>query len=178
MKQLEFTCEETERLFRHASNGGHPVLTSRQLDTIVNQTEGWVTGLQLAVLTMRTGNGLEGFMDDMKGNPLLVSKYLFQEVVSKLSPDVFSFLLQTAVLSELHPQVCDAVTDLSDSRPMLEELQKLNLFLVPLDEHQTFFRYHHLFSQFLLDLLQREFNGNIPSATGSPAVLCLHRLHG
>ena len=67
MKQLEFTCEETERLFRHASNGGHPVLSSMQLDTLRNQTEGWVTGLQLAVLTMRTGNGLEGFMDDMKG---------------------------------------------------------------------------------------------------------------
>lgn len=158
MKQLEFTYEETERLFRHASNGGHPILTPMELDTLRNQTEGWVTGLQLAVITMRTGSALEGFVDDMKGNPLLVSKYLFQEVVSKLSPDVFSFLLQTAVLSELHPQVCDAVTDLSHSRPMLEELQKLNLFLVPLDEHQTFFRYHHLFSQFLLDLLQREYH--------------------
>ncbi|MGG3283279.1 LuxR C-terminal-related transcriptional regulator [Paenibacillus solani] len=159
MKQLEFTYEEAERFFRHTSNGGHPSLTSMQLDTLWNQTEGWITGLQLAVLTMGNGSGLEAFMDDMKGNPLLVSKYLFQEVVSKLSPGVFSFLLQTAVLSELHPQVCDAVTDFSDSRPMLEELKKLNLFLVPLDEHHTFFRYHHLFSQFLIDLLQREFDG-------------------
>ncbi|KOR87930.1 LuxR C-terminal-related transcriptional regulator [Paenibacillus solani] len=159
MKQLEFTYDETERFFRHASNGGHPSVTSMQLDTLRNQTEGWITGLQLAVLTMSTGSGLEAFMDDMKGNPLLVSKYLFQEVVSKLSPGVFSFLLQTAVLSELHPQVCDAVTDFSDSRPMLEELKKLNLFLVPLDEHHAFFRYHHLFSQFMIDLLQREFDG-------------------
>lgn len=159
MKQLEFTHEETEHFFRYASNGGHPSLTSMQLDMLWNQTEGWITGLQLAVLTMRTGSRLEAFVSDMKRNPQLVSKYLFQEVVSKLSPDVFSFLLQTAVLSELHPLVCDAVTDFSDSRPMLEELKKLNLFLVPLDEHHTFFRYHHLFSQFLIELLQREFEG-------------------
>lgn len=79
--------------------------------------------------------------------------------MSKQSSKVFSFLLQTAVLSELHPQICNAVTDFRDSRPMLEELQKLNLFLVPLDEQHAWFRYHHLFSQFLLDLLQREYDG-------------------
>ncbi|WP_339292549.1 LuxR C-terminal-related transcriptional regulator [Paenibacillus sp. FSL W8-0187] len=159
MKQLEFTSDETERFFRHESDSSQPRLTPMQLDALLNRTEGWITGLQLASLSLRNGRDLEPFVEDMKGNQLLISKYLFQEVIGRLSSEVFTFLLQTAVLSELHPQVCDAVTDLSDSRPMLEELQKLNLFLVPLDEHHTCYRYHHLFSQFLLDLLLREDNG-------------------
>ena len=96
-------------------------LSPIQLDTLLNQTEGWITGLQLASLSLRAGNDLEPFIEDMKGNQLLISKYLFQEVIGRLPSKVLTFLLQTAVLSELHPQVCDAVTDLSESRPMLEE---------------------------------------------------------
>ena len=159
MKQLEFTSDETEHFFRHESDSSQPRLSPIQLDTLLNQTEGWITGLQLASLSLRAGNDLEPFIEDMKGNQLLISKYLFQEVIGRLPSKVLTFLLQTAVLSELHPQVCDAVTDLSESRPMLEELLKLNLFLVPLDDHHTCFRYHHLFSQFLLDLLRRKYNG-------------------
>ncbi|EHB62857.1 ATP-dependent transcriptional regulator, MalT-like, LuxR family [Paenibacillus lactis 154] len=159
IKQLEFTLDETERFFHHVDDTGQPLLTPMQLDTVWSQSEGWIAGLQLAAVSLQNGMGPEPFMDDMRGNPSLLSKYLFQEVVSKQSSKVFSFLLQTAVLSELHPQICNAVTDFRDSRPMLEELQKLNLFLVPLDEQHAWFRYHHLFSQFLLDLLQREYDG-------------------
>lgn len=156
---LQFTSDETERFFRHVSGSSHSRLTPMQLDTLLNRTEGWIAGLQLAALSLRSGSRFEPFVEDIKGDSFHVSNYLFQEVVGRLPSEVFHFLLQTAVLSRLNVPVCDAVTDLGNSRAMLEELRKLNLFLVPLDEHHTWFRYHHLFSQFLQDLLRREYDG-------------------
>ncbi|MDH6672638.1 LuxR family maltose regulon positive regulatory protein [Paenibacillus sp. LBL] len=157
--QLQFTSDETKRFFRHATDSSYPKPNSMQLQTLLDRTEGWITGLQLVALSLRSGSRLEPFMEEIKGDQFHVSSYLFQEVVGKLPSEVFRFLLQTAVLSRLNVQVCDAVTDSDNSRSMLEELRKQNLFLVPLDEQHTWFRYHHLFSQFLQDLLQRECDG-------------------
>ena len=66
MKRLEFTSDETEHFFRHESDSDQPRLSPIQLDTLLNQTEGWITGLQLASLSLRAGNDLEPFIEDMK----------------------------------------------------------------------------------------------------------------
>ncbi len=44
-----------------------------------------------------------------------------------------TFLLLTAILDRLTGPLCDAVTGRTDGGPVLEELDRGNLFLVPLD---------------------------------------------
>ncbi len=72
--------------------------------------------------------------------------------------DVRAFLLDTSVLSELTGSLCDAVTGRSDGQTMLKELERSNLFLVPLDDQRQWFRYHHLFA----DALRAQLNASDP----------------
>lgn len=67
---------------------------------------------------------------------------------------MLNFLLQTSILDRLNGSLCDQVTGQSGSQIMLEELERINLFLVPLDEERKWYRYHHLFAEVLLNRLQ------------------------
>jgi LuxR family transcriptional regulator, maltose regulon positive regulatory protein len=69
---------------------------------------------------------------------------------------VQAFLLRTSILDRLTGSLCDAVTGRTGSDVLLEELEHANLFLVPLDEHRQWYRYHHLFAEMLRARLQRE----------------------
>src|SRR5215210_4810717 len=98
-----------------------------------------------------------------------VFDYLADEVLSRQPEDVREFLLRTSVVETLSGSLCEALTDRTDGREMLERLERDNLFVVPLDEEGRFFRYHHLFAAFLRERLEREHPG---------AILELHRRAG
>lgn len=75
--------------------------------------------------------------------------------MSGLPEDMVSFLLHTSMLARMDAELCDAVTYQLDSSDMLEQLKARNLFLISLDEHNGWFRYHHLFAEFLQNRLKR-----------------------
>jgi len=150
---LQFTADETAAFYRHIHN--HP-LTDEQIRRLAAQTEGWVTGLQLALLSLQSGTDAVRFLEEFHGDHRVISDYLFEEVASKMPPDLYSFVLKTSVLQEMDADLCDAVTESADSRVLLDRAKKSNLFLVPLDERGVWFRYHHLFAGFLQELLKRK----------------------
>lgn len=113
------------------------------------RTEGWVTGLQLAAVALQTGTDVARFVDRFTGSHRFVLDYLLEEVLDRQSEDVRRFLLDTAVLDRLTGPLCDAVTGRQDGSRRLEELERANLFLVPLDEDRHWYRYHHLFADAL-----------------------------
>lgn len=154
MDQLQFTASETESLFRMANGELQTEWSPVQLDELQQKTEGWITGLQLLSLSYRSSNN-ESLMDLASGEETLISDYLFQEVLHLLSSDVQDFLLRTSVLSRFDANACNALTGRPDGRQQLKELQRLNLFLILLDGTRTWFRYHHLFAQFLQGQLRR-----------------------
>ncbi|HEY0620823.1 MAG TPA: hypothetical protein VGD15_24665, partial [Kribbella sp.] len=78
-----------------------------------------------------------------------VIDYLADEVLARQPAQVRDFLLGTAVLARLTGPLCDAVTGRGDGATMLEELERGNLFLVPLDTKRSWYRYHHLFADVL-----------------------------
>jgi LuxR family maltose regulon positive regulatory protein len=115
------------------------------------RTEGWVAALQLAVLSLRDREDPGGFIDRFAGNDRFVVDYLADEVLGRQPDDVRRFLLDTSVLDRLSGPLCDAVSH-PGSAPgtaMLELLDRQNLFLVPLDDHRGWYRYHHLFRDVL-----------------------------
>ena len=115
----------------------------------MSRTEGWIAGLQLAGLSMRGRSDPAGFIATLSGTHRYILGYLTEEVLTRQSQEVQDFLLQTSILETLSGDLCDAVTGRSDSSLLLERLLAANLFLIPLDDEQHWYRYHHLFADLL-----------------------------
>jgi len=77
-------------------------------------------------------------------------------VLDRQPEEVRAFLLQTSVLERLSGGLCDAVTGRAGGQVMLEQVERANLFLVPLDEVRGWWRYHHLFADLLRARLQQQ----------------------
>ncbi len=124
-------------------------LTPEQIDMLVDRTEGWVAGLQLASLSIGSRKQRDDFFETFSGSLRDIADYLATDVLRTLSADQQRFLLQTSVLDRLNADVCEHLTGHADAATLLEEIEANNLFLLPLDEQRNWYRYHHLFSDFL-----------------------------
>jgi LuxR family transcriptional regulator, maltose regulon positive regulatory protein len=153
-------------------------LTEQHVAALVERTEGWAAGLQLAGLALRDRTDPTAFVDAFTGSHRLVADYLMAEVLERQPAPVRRFLLVTSVLDRLCAPLCDALlaADLDSpdasspaisSQQVLEELEASNLFLVPLDDDRIWYRYHHLFADALRGRLTRE--------AGPAAAALLHR---
>jgi len=119
------------------------------------RTEGWIAGLQLAaialrsVLSMQGREDVAGFIQAFTGSHRFVLDYLVEEVLQQQPVHTRSFLLQTAILDRFCAALCNAVTERGDGKEMLNILERSNLFLIPLDDQRQWYRYHHLFADVL-----------------------------
>ncbi len=149
---LRFTNSETGQFLQDVID--LPV-SRKDIEVLEDRTEGWVAGLQLAGLSMRGRNDISSYIASFSGSHRHVINYLTEEVFNHQPEEIQSFLLQTSILDRLNGDLCDAVTQRADSSILLENLLNSNLFLVPLDDEQRWYRYHHLFADLLRTLLRR-----------------------
>ena len=126
-------------------------LSAENIAALEACTEGWITGLQLAALSMQgyASRDTSRFIQSFTGSHRFVLDYLVEEVLQRQPEHIRSFLLQTAILERLSGPLCDAVTGQKDGREALEILERGNLFIVPLDDQRQWYRYHHLFAEVL-----------------------------
>ncbi|MBS0339892.1 MAG: hypothetical protein JSS56_05165, partial [Proteobacteria bacterium] len=124
-------------------------LDRAQLKALHHRTEGWIAGLQLASLALRESGDRGAFVSDFSGTDRDITDYLGEHVLDSLRPDLRDFLLDTAGLERFCAELCDEVLGRSDGHAMLAEVQARNLFLSGLDRTRTWFRYHHLFADYL-----------------------------
>lgn len=148
---LRFTLDESAALLRRIWGLNLP---EESIAALEERTEGWVTGLQFAALSLRVSPDAARFIQGFKGSHRYVLDYLTEEVLERQSDDVRSFLLETSILEQLSGPLCNALTGRNDGQEVLEYLERANLFLVPLDEERHWYRYHHLFADLLLARLQ------------------------
>ncbi|MCH1627485.1 LuxR C-terminal-related transcriptional regulator [Ferdinandcohnia quinoae] len=152
-EQLSFTYEEVEALYKKKN---HLIVDEdRFYQNLLNSTEGWVAGLQMASLSMVTDELHDSRFD---GTHPFVTEYLLKEIFRTLSPEIQDFLLQTSVLTMLEPKICNLLTSRSDSYDVLVELVEKGIFTVRLSSARPVFRYHHLFA----DVLQIEMRNKYP----------------
>ncbi len=143
---LRFQRDETARFL----NDVHSLcLPDAEVAALEQKTEGWVVGLQLAGLSLRNHPDPARFIAGLSGSHRFILSYLTEEVLSRQPEDVQEFLLDTAILERLTGDLCCALTGRTDSHLLLEQLWNANLFLIPLDEAQRWYRYHHLFADLL-----------------------------
>ena len=159
---LRFTVEETQEFLRDVMGLR---LEADAVAALEQRTEGWVAGLQLAGLSLQdmTDAGQVGaFVADFAGSHRFVLDYLVDEVLSRQPFELREFLLRTSVLPALTGGLCDAVTGDADGARTLESLERGNLFVVPLDAHRAWYRYHHLFADVLAARLAAERSEEVP----------------
>jgi LuxR family transcriptional regulator, maltose regulon positive regulatory protein len=153
--QLRFDEDEAARLLENATGSK---LGSDDLQVLVDKTEGWPAGLYLAALSIRDGHDTGTFVMDFAGTNRHIVEYLSAEVLGKQPTHLQQFLIETSILNRFSAQLCDAILDTNGSARLLADLQRSNLFLVALDDHQEWYRYHHLFG----DLLRSQLALNDP----------------
>jgi LuxR family maltose regulon positive regulatory protein len=156
---LRFTAEEAAALLRGAVG---PDLPEAAVAVLAVRTEGWAAGLQLAGLSLRGQADVAGFVASFSGSHRFVLDYLTEEVLERQPAPVRTFLLETSVLERLSGPLCDAVTGRTDSQQLLEQVERANLFLVPLDEVRGWWRYHQLFADLLRARLQQQQPERVP----------------
>jgi LuxR family transcriptional regulator, maltose regulon positive regulatory protein len=149
---LRFTIDE-EALFLQQMLGIE--LSTDQIRELDARTEGWIAGLQLAALAMQGRKDIAGFITAFTGSHRYILDYLTEEVLNRQPEAVQRFLLQTSILNRLSSSLCDAVTGRTDSQVFLEQIERGNLFLIPLDDERYWYRYHHLFGDMLRRRLQQ-----------------------
>lgn len=150
-EQLQFSKHEAAALFELRGCN----LSAEEFRRLYAATEGWATGLQLASLNLTGGEASESIGDQPLTQQIHVTDYWLDAVLARLSERLQTFLLYTSVLDSLTPDLCDAVCGMEESADRLAELERYNLFIFRLDEQELWFRYHHLFRDFLLTRLRR-----------------------
>ena len=125
-----------------------------QVKKIYKSTEGWVTGIQLSALSFNRGIAINDPDEMVTSAEHLtldrnISDYLFDEVFESLDKEVQVFLLVMSRSKRFCAGLCNRVLAREDSYKLIEQLEKANLFIIPLDNHRTWYRFHDLFRQFL-----------------------------
>jgi LuxR family transcriptional regulator, maltose regulon positive regulatory protein len=132
-------------------------LSEEDVTTLSERTEGWIAGLQLAALSLRKQEDLSSFVKDFGGSHRYLLDYVQQEILARLPVPLQHFLFQTSIVTSMNAAVCQAVTarpTREECQQILEELERANLFVVPLDEQRQWYRFHELMRSALRARLQ------------------------
>jgi LuxR family transcriptional regulator, maltose regulon positive regulatory protein len=172
-RDLRFTPAEAAELLRAAVG---PDLPAAAVAALTDRTEGWAAGLQLAALSLRGRADIAAFVGGFSGSHRYVLDYLAEEVLDRQPEPLRTFLLETSVLERLSGPLCQAVTGRRDSQQLLEQVERANLFLVPLDEVRGWWRYHHLFADLLRARLQQQQPDRVAGLHRAAAAWC--KQHG
>ena len=160
---LRFTEDEAAQFLNQTMGLS---LSAEDIRTLEARTEGWAAGLQLAALSLQRAANPAEVIAAFAGSQRYVAEYLTDEVLSRQSESLRNFLLQTSILERFNAPLCNHVFGTNDAESMLLELERANLFIIPLDSDSNWFRYHHLFA----DLLRRRL-----AQTDQQQVRDLHR---
>jgi len=144
---LAFSAEEAEHFFHHSMD----IEASEELlDTYFENTEGWIAGLQLAAISFKSGVADANQFVKNSSLDRHIEDYLFDEVFSKQSAELQHFLIRCAATKSFCAGMTNTLLGISHSQQIILTLEQANLFLIPMDNHRTWFRFHDLFRQFLL----------------------------
>ena len=158
-KDLRFASDDIEIFLKKVIGLS---LEAKDIAVLEEKTEGWIAGLQLIGLSVKDKDNPSDFISNLSGSHHFILSYITEQVLNQQTEEIRDFLLKTAVLDQFNSDLCDAITERSDAKNMLQRLDKANMFLVPLDDENQWYRYHHFFTDLLRDL-QKKNLGNMPA---------------
>lgn len=147
-RDLAFATEETAAFLG-------PDAARVNMSHLEARFEGWPAGLQLARIWLARSHDPGRLASQLSGRSTDLARYMAEQVLLSLEPDLQTFLLRTSILERVNGDVANAVATRTDGWAMLEAIEQQNLFLLPLDSEGQWFRYHTLFAEFLRERLRR-----------------------
>ena len=148
---LRFSERETRELL----DASGIALSEAGAALLHQRTEGWAAGLRLAAISLAGHPDPERFVAEFSGSDRTVAEYLLAEMLDRQPPDVQDLLLRTSLLDRVNGELADLLTGRPGSERILLDLEDANAFVESLDPERTWFRYHHLFADFLRLELRR-----------------------
>ena len=124
-------------------------LDPAQLAQLLERTEGWIAGLQLAAISMHGRADAGTLINAFGGSQRFVFDYLADEVLGGVDEDLRSFLVRTSIAERFTAELCRELTGREDAAALLDRAERANLFLIPLDAERRWYRYHRLFADYL-----------------------------
>jgi LuxR family maltose regulon positive regulatory protein len=170
---LSMTSQDAAQLFEKLCGDE---LSPSHLEKLVQRAEGWPTGVYLMALSLCAATDRDGFLRSHRGGGRYVTDFLTEEVINRQPEHIRHFLLQTSVLHQFSAPLCESVTGSARAREIIGILDSESTFLVPLDDRQEWFRYHHLFADVLLFQLTHADPDVIPALRMRASAW--HREHG
>jgi LuxR family maltose regulon positive regulatory protein len=131
-------------------------LAEAEAECILSRTEGWVAGVKLALLAATGPRAPQGALHQFSGSHFEVAQYFGSALLREQSEDLRGFLVASSAVDRMTGDLCNALLDITHGQSMLEELERQQLFIQPLDSQAHWYRYHTLFHGFLRSCLQRE----------------------
>jgi len=157
---LSFSLEEATEFLQRVTGQN---LRADDVASLASSTEGWIAGLQMATKAVERRDDFGGFVQALTGSDRHILDYLVEEVLQRQTGAVYAFLLQTCVLNRMTGSLCDSVTGSEGvGGATLEQLERANLFIVPLDNERRWYRYHRLFSDLLRKRLHETQSDLVP----------------
>ena len=147
--ELAFTVDEVRTLFDQIYQVH---ITDTVAQELIQETEGWITGLQLSNLVM--AKVMPDRLRLARASGVGLFDYLSQQVLDQQPKELQEFLLLSSLLDEFNDELCEEVlTPFATTRKnwaeLIKSVQRNNLFISPLSEDGRWLRYHHLFQEFL-----------------------------
>ncbi|CAH1664761.1 MULTISPECIES: LuxR C-terminal-related transcriptional regulator [unclassified Chelatococcus] len=146
IEELRFTPQE---MLEAAKRTGITNLLPAEVEKLHARTEGWATGVKLALLAMRGQTDRARLLASFSGHKSLVADFFSETVLGQQTEEVQNFLMRTGLLEQFTADMCDAVLGFPGSRELLSQIENGGLFLIPLDDERNLYRYHGLFASFL-----------------------------
>jgi LuxR family maltose regulon positive regulatory protein len=154
---LRFTPEEAAQFLEETMGLALP---PADVTALTARTEGWAAGLQMAALSLRGRADASTFIHEFGGGHRYILEYLLEEVLNRQPAVMQTFLMKTSMLDRLSGPLCDAVLGedapgQGNTQAILDEFERANLFIIPLDNERRWYRYHRLFADLLRQRLRQ-----------------------
>lgn len=166
----QLLCPDADKLRFDRSDTGrflHEVaglkLDAARVQALWQATEGWIAGLQLASIALRNGADAAGIGAGPGAATREIAQYLTENVLAPLPGRLVDFPLRLSVLDRVSPALGAAVSGFDDAAALLDELERRNLFLAPLDAARSWYRFHALFADYLRERALRQIPAEIPA---------------
>jgi len=167
-RDLRFSADETRAYLATNLNAS---LSDDALTQLHERTEGWIAGLHLAALSLAASDDPEQAVEQLGGTDIFIASYLVDEVLGQQPPGIRDLLLVTSLFERFSAGLAHAVLNkpgqtAAEAQDAILRLERANLFVVPLDQTRTWYRYHALFQELLAYHLQATYSG--------PAIAAIH----
>lgn len=165
-KDLRLTNDESMEFVKSYTD---ITLSDEDMTVLTVKTEGWAAGLQLSAISLEGQNDTHKFIEDFSGSNYYIVDYLLEEVLDHQDKELKAFMLNASLLDYFNSELCDYMMSLSTgkSKNFIDEMLKKNLFLIPVDQTRTWFRFHHL----LKDILHQRL-----TSSASESIICNYHI--